>query len=226
MQKTSINLFLITCLITSLLAIQPDNTEAAGVGAGGKVSSLGVGGELVGGVMDNLNLRAGIQGITYDYDDTYSGIYYEAELELFSTMLLLDFFPLSNNFRISGGMMLNKNELIVTGTAEDGTYNIGGVTYPSSLVGSVTGTMDFNTVSPYVGFGYGGLLTESGDWHFFMDIGILYQGSPNLSYTATGPLANNPTFQADLEREKQELEEDIDEFEYYPVISMGIMYQF
>lgn len=226
MQKTSINLFLITCLITSLLAIQPDNTEAAGVGAGGKVSSLGVGGELVGGVMDNLNLRAGIQGITYDYDDTYSGIYYEAELELFSTMLLLDFFPLSNNFRISGGMMLNKNELIVTGTAEDGTYNIGGVTYPSSLVGSVTGTMDFNTVSPYFGFGYGGLLTESGDWHFFMDIGILYQGSPNLSYTATGPLANNPTFQADLEREKQELEEDIDEFEYYPVISMGIMYQF
>lgn len=226
MQKTSINLFLITCLITSLLAIQPNNTEAAGIGAGGKVSSLGVGGELVGGVMDNLNLRAGIQGITYDYDDTYSGIYYEAELELFSTMLLLDFFPLSNNFRISGGMMLNKNELIVTGTAEDGTYNIGGVTYPSSLVGSVTGTMDFNTVSPYFGFGYGGLLTESGDWHFFMDIGILYQGSPNLSYTATGPLANNPTFQADLEREKQELEEDIDEFEYYPVISMGIMYQF
>lgn len=226
MQKTSINLFLITCLITSLLAIQPNNTEAAGIGAGGKVSSLGVGGELVGGVMDNLNLRAGIQGITYDYDDTYSGIYYEAELELFSTMLLLDFFPLSNNFRISGGMMLNKNELIVTGTAEDGTYNIGGVTYPSSLVGSVTGTMDFNTVSPYVGFGYGGLLTESGDWHFFMDIGILYQGSPNLSYTATGPLASNPTFQADLEREKQELEEDIDEFEYYPVISMGIMYQF
>ena len=59
-----------------------------------------------------------------------------------------------------------------------------------------------------------------------MDIGILFQGSPNVSYTASGVLADNPTFQANLERDRQDIEEDMDEYEYYPVLSMGVAYQF
>lgn len=227
MRNTFFTLAIFSFIFVIGFVFQPCSSEAAGeFGIGGKVSSLGVGGEIVGNVMDNLNLRAGVQGIAYDYDDTYAGNDYEAELEFFSGMLLADYFPLSNNFRITGGIMLNQNEVTLDAIPTNGTYNVGGYTYPAYLVGSLKGTIDFNTVAPYLGLGYGGHFGNSDNWGFFMDIGILFQGSPNIEYTATGPIANDPTFQARLEQERLDLEEDIDEYEYYPVISMGVIYRF
>lgn len=227
MRRTHFIPSILFCFVASFVLIQPVQAEdTIGIGVGGKVSSLGVGGEVVGRLHDNLNMRVGLQGIAYDRDDTYSGIDYEAELEFFSGILLADWFPFSNNFRVSGGVAVNQNELNVTGVPRNGTFTIGGTTYPSALAGSLTGTVDFNTVAPYAGIGYGGSFSDTSNWSFFCDLGILFQGSPNVSYSATGPLASNPTFQANLEQERKELEEDIDEYQYYPVVSMGVMYKF
>ncbi|GAB4346598.1 MAG: hypothetical protein Kow0089_24010 [Desulfobulbaceae bacterium] len=200
--------------------------ELSGFGVGAKISSLGVGGDVVASVADSLNLRLGLQGFTYDYDDTYSDIDYEADLDLFTGLLLTDWFPFGNNFRISAGVAANGNEVTVTGKPRNSTFNIGGVTYPSSQVGSLTGTIDFNSVAPYLGVGYGGSFADSDNWSFFLDIGVLFQGSPDVSYSANGPLASDPTFQARLEQERKELEDDLDEYEYYPVISMGLTWKF
>ena len=216
-----------SCLVFAVtFLVQPNSAQAAGFGVGGKVSSLGVGGEVVAGLTDFLNLRAGVQGIAWDYDDTYSGIEYEGELELFSGLFLVDLFPAKNNFRISAGFALNQNELTVTGVPTNGTYEINGIRYPSNLVGTLSGAVDFDSFAPYAGLGYGGHFGDSENWGFFMDIGILFQGSPQVSYTASGPIANDPFFQANLEAERKQLEEDIDEYEYYPVLSMGVFYRF
>ena len=141
-------------------------------------------------------------------------------------MLLADLFPFGNNFRISAGLMLNENEVTMTGKPTNRTYTIGGITYPAALVGSLTGTVDFNTVAPYAGIGYGGAFSDNSNWSFFCDLGVLYQGSPNLSYTADGALSGNPIFEASLEKERKELEDDMSKYEYYPVLSLGVTYKF
>jgi len=197
-----------------------------GLGVGAKVGTLGFGGDVIGRINDSLNMRLGLQGISYNYDDTYSNIDYDTDLKLFSGMLLADWFPFSNNFRLSAGLMVNDNEVTLTGRPRHGTFNIGGVTYPAYLVGSLTGTVDFNSIAPYAGIGYGGVFSDKSNWSFFFDLGVLFQGSPNVSYSANGPLASDPVFQAQLEKERKELEDDIDEYKYYPVLSMGVTYKF
>lgn len=57
------------------------------------------------------------------------------------------------------------------------------------------------------------------------DIGVLYQGSPSLSLSATGAL-NDPTLAADLEAERQSAESDLSEYKWYPVLSLGTYYRF
>lgn len=215
------------CFFASFALLQPVHAEEMiGFGVGAKAGTLGVGADLIGRVNDSLNLRLGLQGFTYDISDSYSDIDYDADLELFSGMLLADLFPFGNNFRLSAGVMLNQNEVALTGKPSNNTYTIGGTTYPSALVGTLTGNVDFNTVAPYAGIGYGGAFSDKSNWSFFFDLGVLFQGSPKVSYTADGPLANNRTFQASLEQERKELEDDVDEYEYYPVLSLGVTYKF
>lgn len=227
MRKSGIIISALFCLMSATAFIQPAAADdMIGLGVGAKVSTLGIGGDVIGRITDSLNLRLGLQGFSYDYDDTYSDIDYDAELKLFSGMLLADLYPFGNNFRISGGIMLNGNELDVTGKPTRGTYRIGDTTYPAALVGNLTGTVDFNEIAPYAGIGYGGAFSDTSNWSFFFDLGVLFQGSPNVTYTANGPLAGNPTFQAELEKERRELEDDIDEYEYYPVLSIGVTYKF
>ena len=54
----------------------------------------------------------------------------------------------------------------------------------------------------------------------------MFQGSPTANLSATGPIASDPGFQADLAKEENNLQDDLDNFEYYPVISIGFNYRF
>jgi hypothetical protein len=54
----------------------------------------------------------------------------------------------------------------------------------------------------------------------------MMQGSPKLNISADGSLSSNATFQSNLERERQDLEDELENFEFYPVISFGITYRF
>lgn len=58
-------------------------------------------------------------------------------------------------------------------------------------------------------------------WSFFADLGVLFQGEPEVSYRATGAVA-----QVDIEREKRQIEDDLDEYKLFPVLSVGVAYRF
>lgn len=227
MRKTPCISLTIFWMFAGLLLVQPvQANEMIGLGVSAKAGTLGVGADVIGRINDSLNLRLGLQGFTYDISGSYSDIDYDADLELFSGMLLADLFPFGNNFRISAGMMINQNEATLTGKPTNNSFAIGGTTYPSTLVGTLTSNVDFNTVAPYAGIGYGGAFSDKSNWSFSFDLGVLFQGSPNVSYSADGPLADNPIFQAGLEQERKELEDDLDEYTYYPVLSLGVTYKF
>ena len=101
-----------------------------------------------------------------------------------------------------------------------GTYSIGNRNYTGAEVGTLTGKVDFKSTAPYVGIGWGN--ATSGRFGIAFDLGIVFQGSPQVALSASGIVASDPTFIQELNRENQELENDISEFKYYPVISLGL----
>lgn len=197
------------------------------VAFGLKAGTLGAGGDVVVKITDSINARLGLQGFTYDINDTESGIEYDADIELFSGLLLADWFPFDSHFRISAGVLMNENEVNVTGKPEaNQTFDINGTIYTSNQVGKLKGNTDFKTFVPYVGIGWGNPFHRESNWSVSFDIGVAYQGSADMNITATGTLANDPTFRFNLEQERQELEDEADDFKYYPVISIGVTYKF
>jgi hypothetical protein len=59
-----------------------------------------------------------------------------------------------------------------------------------------------------------------------LDVGVLLQGDPKVSLSADGLLANDPTFVDALEAERVELEDEVDKFKAYPVVSLALNFQF
>jgi hypothetical protein len=101
-----------------------------------------------------------------------------------------------------------------------GSYSIGNRTYTGAEVGTITGTVDFASSAPYFGVGWGN--ATSGRLGIALDLGLVFQGTPQVSLLTTGILSSDPTFVQELNREVQELEDEIKEFKYSPVISLGL----
>jgi hypothetical protein len=60
-----------------------------------------------------------------------------------------------------------------------------------------------------------------------LDAGVVFQGSLDVALTSTGgSLSGDPDLQAALAAEEAQLEDDIDEFDLYPVLALGVGYRF
>lgn len=198
-----------------------------GVALTAKAGTLGAGLDLTKGLTDTLNLRAGVNGYSYDYSGVESGIDYSLDLDLRTVSLLADWHPINGGFRITGGVFYNGNELNGAGRpAAGGIYDIDGTTYTATEVGTLSAAVDFSSVAPYLGVGWGNAIDTRGRWHVSLDAGVLFQGSPEARLSADGSLASDPAFQSDLMREQASLQDEIDEFKYYPVFSVGVSYRF
>ena len=104
------------------------------------------------------------------------------------------------------------------------TFNIGGTTYTATEVGTLTADTTWDSTSPYVGAGF--------DFELFgkvgltFDFGVLWQGDPTVSLSATGTLAAAQSFLDNLEIEQSELADEVDVLKAYPVISLGFNFNF
>ena len=93
-------------------------------------------------------------------------------------------------------------------------------------VGILSGRSDINGAAPYIGIGWGNLIGRSKKWGFHSDFGVAFADSPDVVLRANGTLAADPRFQADLAREAKDITEDLEDFEVYPVISVGLCFLF
>lgn len=219
--KASIRLAAIGLLSLPALAV------AGGINLSARASTLGLGYELGYAFNDYLNLRVAFNGYSYDYDTTEDDISYTFDLELDSTAYLLDVHPFAGSFRITGGMLDNKNRL--DGQAEpSGTYEINGVEYAGDQVGTLFSNVQMGEDNPlYFGIGFSQPLGESG-WGFGFDLGAVMMGDSNVELTATGPITTlDPNFAANLAAEEEEVEAEINnDFDTYPVVAIGLTFQF
>lgn len=208
----------------------------AGVAAGGtgaaisaKVGTLGVGAEITAGIAKPVNLRVGMNYLNWDTDVNEdddgqgSGNQLDLELDFQTVSMLVDVHPFKGGFRLTGGMFYNNNEINMTANLADSVEINDRDYYLSDIEGSIT----FDDFAPYFGIGYGNALDRDGRWQFVFDLGVLVQGSPNitLSATASEPLLQD-ALDADIAREIEQLEKDTEDYKYYPVLAVGLSYRF
>jgi len=197
---------------------------ADGVAVGVKAGTLGGGVELTTNVVPMLlNARIQANGFNYNTTVTNTNVHYDAKLKLLSVGALADFYPMAGKFRLTAGVYYNANKLTLTGVPTAATYTFNGTTYTAAQAGSVTGTMDFNKLAPYAGIGWGDAVSSGSPIGFNVDLGVLYQGKPKTTVTATGAAAG---LAADIAAEKARLDNNVNKYKFYPVASVGISYHF
>ncbi len=207
----------------AVLALSLSGNALADFGVGFKAGTLGLGVEGRYKPLPNIDVRVGANVYDYEDTDTRAGVNYDSTLNLetfYATANLS--FPLSP-LRLTAGLFSNGNEVNLT-SVDSASFDIGGNTYTAADVGTLSSTTSFGSTSPYVGIGYD--FEVFGKVGLNLDLGLLWQGEPEVSLLADGLLANDPGFQSALETERQQLEDDISDYKAWPVISLAFVYNF
>lgn len=191
-----------------------------------RVSTLGLGADLGYEINPNFKTRLNFNYFTYSHSTTFEDVRYDADLTLTTFGALLDYHPLGGGFRLSAGAYYNNNNVDLDGRVSPSiTFEIGDNIYKGEEIGKLKGDFDFNDFAPYVGLGWGTDYGTDRNWHFAFDLGVMYQGSPNVSLRAENP-QNIAELDRDISREISDIESDIDRYRWYPVLALGITYRF
>ena len=219
MNRTGFRLLwsLIILGLTSGLPVRAD------IGINPRVSTLGFGAQLTWGIGDSVSI--GVEANRFDkgIDDSYGGGNYRYSVDSTSFAVLGHWYPSGRGgiFRLTGG--LYRNDSNVGGTASlnpTDTYTIGGTNYTGAQIGSLTGTATFNRNAPYLGIGWGG--APGGRVGFTFDLGAMYVGAPKVGLSTTSTFVSA----ADLEAERQQVENDFRNFKWFPLVALGVYVRF
>lgn len=220
---------ILACLAAPIAASAATPDFAVAVRAG----TPGVGLDLDLGLSPSFGMRVGFAGFNINHNVDTSDVNYDGRLKLRTITGLLDWYVFQGGFHLTAGVAGNDTKLDVVGQPSQSSYTINGNTYSSSQLGSLTGQLKFgNSVSPYVGFGWGNPAGESGRVHFLLDIGAIYGGTPSVTLTAQcgsaappgSPVCNQA--QGDVATEEAKLRHKADILQWYPVVSLGIGVRF
>jgi hypothetical protein len=193
-----------------VLAAAAGSAQAAGAGL--RIGTTGIGGDLGWEIAPTLGGRVGLSAGSYSTDVKTDDVNYDAKLKLGNLNAFLDWSPLGP-FRISAGVIANNNKVDVNGQASaNPAITVSGTVKPS------------NSVAPYLGIGYGNVWTKG--VNFYFDLGVMFQGSPKASLTANcGAATGTPTCtqaQNQAAAEEQKLEDKLKNYKYFPVANIGI----
>ncbi|MDH4233776.1 MAG: FecR domain-containing protein [Gallionella sp.] len=201
-----------------------ETNSKAGMGLTGKIGTLGTGAELNFGISDSISARVGLNSYTYKYNDNASTVNYDFKLQLQTVSALADWYPFSGSFRTSAGVLYNNNKVTLDAIPSATGYNINGTTYTTTQIGSMQGTLSFSKAAPYLGVGWGNPVASKKGWGLVSDFGVLFQGKPKVDLTAIC-LTTCTSLQTNLEAENTKLQDDLSGFKWWPVVSIGISYQ-
>jgi len=177
-------------------------------------------------VSDSLVVRGSLNLLKVSVDDEYDDIDYDAKFDATTFGGFVDFAPFKNGFVLSGGAYLGDKTLDLDATPAN-SVEIGDQTFTPDEVGTLTGKAELNSFAPYVGIGYDGFMGGSKSWSFNARAGVMFTGSPEVDLvSANGTLSSDATLRNEIDAEIQAIEEDADDFKYYPVLTIGIARRF
>jgi hypothetical protein len=225
-------------LAALLLASLTLTAHAEGTAIALHGSAQGGGVELTTRLTENYNARLAYHQYTYQGTDlfallrqlsqvttdmfgmTKSDIFYDHHGKQKIWSAKADWYPdPESQFRFSFGLSHNNDQDDIIGRELIlGGYNIGNNHYSASQVGKLQGTIRSNCFAPYVGYGWGNPVLKNKKWGWILDAGMMYQGKPDITLSATGSVSP-----ADLAAEQTRLVND--SLTWTPLFSVAVSYQ-
>ena len=191
---------------------------------GPQISSLGAGLEVGARFNDYLGLRIGANGFVYSFNSSSDDIHYNFDVRLASAGAIADVHPFGNGLRLSGGFRWSSNHVDLA-AKPNGFITVGGTTFSAAEAGAVEGNLDLNNFAPYAGIGYQGRFLKD-RLMLALDLGVLFQGQPEVHLEGTGSLRGDPTFEAAVRREEQDVKDKLQILRFYPVVALTLSYRF
>lgn len=216
----------------ALLHAAPAAAKDSHVYAGVTGGTLGIGPEIGYRLNKTFGARAsatflGVSGNIDSNDVTYDGSF---DLESYGAMV--DVYPFGGGLRVSGGFRINRNRAAAAGEPTSGTFTFNGVDYDSTtLVTGARTSVEVDDFAPALTVGYAGGSRKG--FVFGIEAGALFQGTARIQpISVTGTCADpaaNPacaTIVADLEAERQSVQDDVDGYDIYPILQLTVGYRF
>ncbi|MGL4882054.1 MAG: hypothetical protein ACRC8K_13460 [Waterburya sp.] len=207
-----------------------------------EISTLGLGGHVVRKITPQFNGRVGINAFSLGLDGIDTDIDYDADFNLFNVSTLVDFQPFkSSGFRVSGGLVFGNNNFEGTADISEQVVEELEDTIDTSNLEDVDGlaTADAdvditNSVSPYLGIGGGNPVANGKGLGFWWNLGVIFGGSPDIEVTpnVSDQVPENEREEVEaaanqvVNDEEEEIEDVLDIVNIYPVLSLGLSYQF
>jgi len=215
----------IRAAMSSLVLTSAAGAASAQTAASAHVGTLGVGVEVKAALGPSVVARGGIDRLRRDFDQTYSGVDYGAELDFDTVGAFVDLHPLRNAWFVSGGAYLGARELRLE--AEPVTpVEIGGAMFTPGQVGKLSGAVALPKATPFVGLGFDNTFT--GRWRVGVRalIGVAVGESPDVTLNSEGgTLSGAAAFRQRLDAEAERIRDEAD-FSLYPVAQIGLSYRF
>ncbi len=191
---------------------------------GGRGGTLGYGGEAGLQLHKRFVLRGSMTRAEINLEETINDIDYDAEIDLGAMGVQADIYPLAGGFYLTGGYFINGNEASLRATPSEG-ITLGDTVYTPEEVGTLVGDVTFDDTAYFAGLGLTTRIPATPIETFF-EGGVYFQGAPEVTYTASGLVANDPTFLADLDAEAAEVQDELAILETYPAINIGLRLSF
>jgi len=204
-------------LLALLLAV---DGASAQVGVAGRIGTLGLGAEAAIGLSDRIVIRGGMGLSQLEANTTFDGVSVVLTLPESWYNVGIDLY-LNGSFRIGGGILFKPDDPTITGAFED-EVEIGGRTFTSAEIGTLTGQVLSEDRAAYVLIGFG-KHTSSGIG-LSLDVGAAFLGNPSVTLAAEGgTFPDQAELDARLELEAQAFEEDMKAYlKIWPILSLGI----
>ncbi len=211
-------------LLAVALLVWNATASAQSVAVSAHGGTLGVGADVSLVVVGPLVLRLGASALPWEPTHSFDQIDYTVAFAAPYGLALLDYHPRGGGFRITGGAIYLTRDYEVRARLNQ-PLEIGNQTYTPQQVGTLTGVFDTRTIAPYFGIGFGKPPGQTG-LGLAVDLGVAHQGSPLVSLGATGPVATQAAFDANLRQEELNISEAVRPYRFYPVLSIGMVIAF
>lgn len=204
-----------------LVMMGMSTVASAEFGIGVKASTLGAGVELGMPLSDRFVARLGLNSYSRSANQSIDNIDYDADLDLSSTALFVDWSPFKQgSFHLTAGYVASNSSLSAT-ARPTGSVDVGNNTYTVSDL-TLKANVDLGS-GPYLGLGWGNVPAKG--FGFTFDLGVVQQGKPDVSLKKSGT-DSGLISDADLKQEEKNMQNDLDNFDLYPVVSIGLSYGF
>ncbi len=219
-------LALAACLLAVAGAAEAQSRTRSPITAALNLGTPGVGIEGQVALGPVFVLRAGVDTLGYDVDQTFDDVEYSGRFDFDTVSAFIDVHPFQNAFLISGGVYVGDRDIALS-ARPTGPVDIGGQTFTPGQIGTLSGAIKLSETAPFVGIGFDDAFYREGHFGFRAIAGVAWSETPEVALGSTGgSLSNDPAFRARLEQEARDISKEAEDKGFFPIVQLGATVRF